>query len=73
MTLRSESVRAVEIRKKANYAGVRVTLLGLIDSARCPIQIDIGFGHAVTPEPEEVQYPVMLSEFTAPKLCVYPH
>ncbi len=68
----SETVRAAEIRKEANYAGVRVLLLGVIDGARCQIQIDIGFGDAVTPEPEEVEYPVMLSEFAAPKLRVYP-
>lgn len=67
-----ETVRAAEIRKEANYAGVRVTLLGMIDAARCQIQIDIGFGDAVTPGPEDVQYPVMLPEFEAPKLRVYP-
>jgi len=67
-----DTVQAAEIRKDANYAGVRVTLIGLIDGARCPIQIDIGFGDAVTPEPEAVQYPVMLPEFEAPKLRVYP-
>ena len=66
------TVQAVEIRKEANYAGVRVMLLGLIDSARCQIQIDIGFGDAVTPGPEDALYPVMLSEFAAPKLRVYP-
>lgn len=71
-TFRSDTVQAAEIRKDANYAGVRVTLLGLIDSARVPIQIDIGFGDAVTPGPDEVQYPVMLPEFEAPKLRVYP-
>lgn len=69
---RPDTVQAAEIRKETNYAGVRVTLLGLIDGARCPIQIDIGFGDAVTPGPEDVQYPVMLPEFDAPKLRVYP-
>lgn len=72
VTFRPDTVQAAEIRKEANYAGVRVTLLGLIDGARCPIQVDIGFGDAVTPGPEDVQYPVMLSEFSAPKLRVYP-
>lgn len=72
VAFQADSVRAAEIRKDANYAGVRVTLLGLIDGARCPIQVDIGFGDAVTPGPEDVEYPVMLSEFEAPKLRVYP-
>ncbi len=72
VTFRPDTVHATEIRKEANYAGVRVTLLGLIDGARCQIQVDIGFGDAVTPGPEDVRYPVMLSEFAAPKLRVYP-
>lgn len=72
VTFQPETVKAVEIRKEANYAGVRVTLLGLIDGARCPIQIDIGFGDAVTPGPEDIQYPVMLPEFEAPRLRAYP-
>lgn len=67
-----DTVHAAEIRKEANYAGVRVILLGVIDGARCRIQIDIGFGDAVTPGPEDVEYPVMLEEFAAPKLRVYP-
>ena len=72
VTFQADTVHAAEIRKEANYAGVRVMLLGVIDGARCQIQIDIGFGDAVTPGPEDVDYPVMLSEFTAPKLRVYP-
>lgn len=72
VTFRPDTVQAAEIRKEANYDGVRVTLLGLIDGARCPVQIDIGFGDAVTPGPEEVQYPVMLPDFQAPRLRVYP-
>lgn len=72
ITLRPDTVHAAEIRKEANYAGVRITLLGLIDGARCSIQVDIGLGDAVTPGPEDAQYPVMLSEFAAPKLRVYP-
>lgn len=72
VAFQASTVSAAEIRKDANYAGVRVTLLGLIDGARCPIQVDIGFGDAVTPGPEDVEYPVMLSEFEAPRLRVYP-
>ena len=67
-----DSVLAMEIRKEANYAGLRVMLLGIIESARCKIQIDVGFGDAVTPCPDIVEYPVMLPEFAAPKLQAYP-
>lgn len=67
-----DTVKATEIRKEANYAGVRVTLLGMLNSARCPVQIDIGFGDAVVPGPDEVRYPVILGEMPAPHLHVYP-
>lgn len=67
-----DSVKAAEIRKEANYAGIRVTLLGMLDTARCPVQADIGFGDAVVPGPDEVDYPVILDEMPVPHLRVYP-
>jgi hypothetical protein len=67
-----ETVRATEIRKEANYAGVRITLTGLLDSARCHVQIDIGFGDAVVPGPENARYPVILDDMPPPHLSVYP-
>ena len=48
----ADSIQVAEIRKDANYSGLRVTLVGLLDGARCPVQIDIGYGDAVTPAPE---------------------
>lgn len=66
------SVKAHEIRKGANYAGIRITLTGLLDGARCPVQADIGFGDAVTPAPEEIEYPTFLNDLPAPKLRAYP-
>jgi hypothetical protein len=72
VTFDPDTVRATEIRKDADYAGVRVGLLSSIDGARCQIQVDIGFGDAVTPDPDDVEYPVMLPEFAAPKLRAYP-
>jgi hypothetical protein len=67
-----DSVKAAEIRKEANYAGIRVTLLGMFDKARCLVQADIGFGDAVVPGPDEVDYPVLLADMPAPHLRVYP-
>lgn len=67
-----ESVKGAEIRKEANYAGIRVMLIGVLDSARCSVQIDIGFGDAVVPSPDEINYPVILSDMPEPHLRVYP-
>lgn len=66
------SIRADEIRKEANYAGIRLTLTGTVDGARCPVQIDVGYGDAVTPAPESARYPVMFGDMPAPALRVYP-
>jgi hypothetical protein len=67
-----DSVKGAEIRKEANYAGVRITLMGLLDNARCPIQVDVGFGDAVVPGPEDVRYPIILPGMPEPQLRVYP-
>lgn len=72
MVFQPETVKADEIRKEANYAGVRVTLVGLLNGARCPVQLDIGFGDAVVPGPDEVDYPTILSDMPEPHLRVYP-
>lgn len=66
------SVRAAEIRLEANYGGVRVNLVGTLAGARCPVQADIGFGDAVTPDPVESAYPTLLADLPAPALRVYP-
>lgn len=72
ITFDSATVKAAEIRKEANYSGTRITLLGLIEGAKCPVQIDIGYGDAVTPAPESAVYPVMFDDMPKPFLRVYP-
>lgn len=66
------SVVVDEIRKEAGYAGARVLISGELAKARCKTQIDIGFGDAVTPEPVDAIYPVLLSDLPAPQLRTYP-
>lgn len=68
---RPETVRAEPIRDTAVHAGVRVTMEARLENARIPIQVDIGFGDAVTPGPEEVQFPILL-DLPAPRLRSYP-
>ncbi len=72
MDYRIESIQADEIRKQANYAGIRVSLLALLGNSRISIRVDIGYGDAITPAPEEALYPVLLDDLPAPKLRVYP-
>lgn len=66
------SVKADAIREDNTYGGTRITLVARIGSARCALQIDVGFGDAVTPAPQTVLYPTLLDDFQAPTLRVYP-
>jgi hypothetical protein len=67
----ADSVQAERITEDTDYEGVRVTFTARLDRARIPIQIDIGFGHAVTPAPVESDYPTLLPA-PHPRLLVYP-
>jgi Nucleotidyl transferase AbiEii toxin, Type IV TA system len=65
------ALEAAPIREEAEYGGVRVRTTATIDGARIPIQVDIGFGDAVTPAPVEIDYPTLL-DAPAPHLRAYP-
>ena len=60
------------IREEAKYDGLRVLLRASLGRAQCLVQWDIGFGDAVTPAPEEVTLPTLLSDLPAPSLRIYP-
>jgi hypothetical protein len=64
-------LKASAISDDREYSGVRVRTAGLIAGARVPIQVDIGFGDAVTPQPIEIDYPTLL-DHPAPHLKAYP-
>lgn len=66
------SVTAQEIRKDAGYAGARIIFTAELARAKCKVQVDIGFGDAVTPGPVHAAYPVLIADFPAPQLRTYP-
>jgi hypothetical protein len=65
------SVEGTKIKEDDEYDGVRVKLLADLAGARIPMQIDIGFGDAVYPEPELASFPVLL-QMEAPLIRAYP-
>ena len=67
----SESVEGTKIKEDDEYDGVRIKLLAELAGARIPMQIDIGFGDAVYPEPELASFPVLLP-MEAPLIRAYP-
>jgi len=71
LTFPPESVRGEEIREDQQYHGVRIHAAAMLGTARIPIQIDIGFGDAVTPKASQIKYPTLLA-MPAPVLKAYP-
>lgn len=66
-----ESIRVVAIREEAAYGGQRVTLWGKLGRARLRVQVDVGIGDKVVPEPEWLDYPALL-DLPAPRMRCYP-
>lgn len=65
-----KSVNGQEIREQQAYQGIRVSVRGKLDNARIYLQIDMGFGDVVTPEPLWVEYPTLI-DGESPRIKAY--
>ncbi len=66
-----ESVEIIEIREGQDYPGQRVKFTAKLGNARIRVQVDVGFGDAVTPEAVQIEYPSLL-DFPSPQIRAYP-
>jgi predicted nucleotidyltransferase component of viral defense system len=66
-----DSVTAEPIREDQEYEGIRIRLRATLGQARIELQVDVGFGDAVTPFPDLVDFPSLL-DFPAPRIRAYP-
>lgn len=64
------STRAERITEDSEYEGIRIRFLCTLGSARIHMQLDIGFGDVVYPEPAESKFPTILDSL-APRLLCY--
>lgn len=71
IVFRVDRVRAERIREATEYGGIRVQTEADLAGARLPMRMDVGFGDAVTPHVELIDYPVLL-DAPAPRLRSYP-
>jgi Nucleotidyl transferase AbiEii toxin, Type IV TA system len=67
------SVVSSRIKADCEYEGVRIHLLAYLAGTRTqiPIQVDVGFGDAITPSAVSVEFPALLN-FPAPQVLSYP-
>lgn len=67
----ADRVRGESIKDEDQYQGIRLRVDARLANARLPLQVDIGFGDAITPGPIDVEYPTLL-DFPSPLLRAYP-
>jgi predicted nucleotidyltransferase component of viral defense system len=66
-----QSVKTTRIKEDAEYEAVRVNITARVGSARLVLQIDVGFGDAVTPGTVDVEFPTLLP-MASPTIHAYP-
>jgi len=66
----SNDIEAGEIRENQVYQGYRFRVRGNLGNAKIYIQIDMGFGDIVTPDPIWIEFPTVLDEEN-PKIRAY--
>lgn len=65
-----ESVRADGIREDNRYGGVRLRMTANFGGAVVPVQVDVGFGDAVEPAAEWMDFPTLL-DLPVPRIRAY--
>ncbi len=71
LLFQSKTVLVSRIKEDQDYEGVRVLLRALLGKTHIDLQVDVGFGDAITPEAERVHFPTLL-DGPAPFLLAYP-
>jgi hypothetical protein len=66
-----QQITAAPIREDNHYGGIRVKITALLGNIRIPIQIDVGFGDAITPGPNQSNWNELL-DFPSISLRTYP-
>jgi hypothetical protein len=54
-------IKVSKIMESADYDGIRVKIVALLDRTKIPVQVDIGFGDTVYPAIQTISYPTLLT------------
>jgi hypothetical protein len=67
----TDSITAEPIRDGSEYDGLRLRFRARLGMSDIPIQVDVGFGNAIVPGPEEREYRTILGD-PPPRILAYP-
>ena len=70
LVFEAESIEVIEIREGQEYPGQRVKLTAKLGNARVRVQVDVGYGDAVTPDAVTIEYPGLV-DFPSPQIRAY--
>jgi predicted nucleotidyltransferase component of viral defense system len=71
LNFNTDAINTAQLRLATDYSGVALRFDAMLGRARLRMQVDIGFGDAVIPEPMDVKFPTIL-HMPAPNLRAYP-
>ena len=66
-----DEIQTVEINENRIYKGIRLMITARMDTIRQPLNVDIGFGDAVVPDANELEYPLLLSDLPPVRILAY--
>ena len=67
----TEAISAEPIRDGSEYDGLRIRIRARLGASEISIQVDVGFGNAIVPGPEEKEYRTILGD-PPPRILAYP-
>jgi predicted nucleotidyltransferase component of viral defense system len=71
VTFEIESLIVFEILEEKQYGGLRVKVPVMLGKIKQNLQIDIGYGDVITPDPMAISFPTILRQFENPQLLAY--
>lgn len=73
LAFRLDGIRVDRIRDRNQDLGFRIRIEATLTSARIRIQVDLGYGDAIVPDPVEEEFPTLLPlAVPPPRLRMYP-
>jgi hypothetical protein len=67
----NQTVTANEIKENDPYGGLRAFVMAKLDTIQQRLQVDIGFGDTIYPEPVKISFPVLLNNQSVPQINAY--
>lgn len=64
-------IETEDINENRVYKGIRLHIMARLDTVHQKIAMDIGFGDIITPEPQKLEYPLLLDGLPAVNIMAY--